>query len=170
MPIILGIDPGLKGAIAKLDTGLGSLMVFDMPTFVVTKSKTKRYIDLNKFKDVCLRGGAPDIAWIEEVHSSPQMGVVSAFSFGASYAGCLGVLAGLGITTEKVLPSRWKAALKAPADKDASRARATALMPSCGSLWAKSTQDGRAEAAMLCLYGAFTHNIQVKGPIYAASV
>ena len=44
--IVIGIDPGLKGAIARLDTEAGTLDVQDVPTFELKRNnKTKREID-----------------------------------------------------------------------------------------------------------------------------
>jgi hypothetical protein len=156
MPIILGTDPGLNGALARLDTDLCTLEVFDMPTFETVRTVTKRHIDLPLFKNYCLKGKRPHQAWIEEVHSSPQMGVVSAFAFGEHFAGCKGVFVGTGIPYTSVTPQRWKGALGVPADKDKARARASELFPDCAHIWKLKTKDGRAEAAMIAFYGALT--------------
>lgn len=165
MPIILGIDPGQNGALARLNTDDCTLSVIDMPTYTVERSVKKTHIDLELVKRYCWHGDRPRVAWIEEVWSSPQMGVASAFSFGAHYAGCKGVLVGLNIPIREVMPIIWKRKMKAPADKALSRARASELMPHCSDLWKLKTKDGRAEAAMIALFGALSYGASPKNPI-----
>ena len=40
--IILGIDPGLNGAIAEYDTEDGHVIIHDMPTMEVTRNGRKK--------------------------------------------------------------------------------------------------------------------------------
>ena len=51
-------------------------------------------------------------------------------------------------------PRRWKRALHVPKAKDAARARASQLLPEAAHQWRLRKHDGRAEAALLALYGA----------------
>jgi len=151
----LGIDPGLEGALAFLDPS-GVLEIHDMPTFAVTKSKRKEYVDLWAVRDL-VRGRAIVHTYLEEVGSSPQMGVVSAFSFGGGYFGVQGVIISHDIALTTVRPGIWKTRMRAPADKKQSVSRAKALFPHCSELIGK--KDGRAEAAMLALFGALELNM-----------
>ena len=51
--IYIGIDPGLNGAIAFLDTEKGHLSVVDMPTFEVKRNnKAKREVSPHGLADV----------------------------------------------------------------------------------------------------------------------
>lgn len=51
-------------------------------------------------------------AVVEKVHSTPQMGVVSAFTFGQSYELHLSMLTALKIPFELVSPQEWQKFLK----------------------------------------------------------
>jgi len=70
-------------------------------------------------------------AVIEKVHSSPQMGVVSAFSFGKSFGFCEAVLVAAGVRYELATPQKWMKAMgcMTGGDKKISKARAQALFP-----------------------------------------
>lgn len=154
--LVLGIDPGLEGALAFLDPIGGTLEIHDMPTFAVTKTKRKEYVDLWAVRDL-VRGRAIVHTYLEEVTASPQMGVVSAFSFGGGYFGVQGVLIASDTPLTTVRPGIWKTRMRAPADKKQSVARAKALFPRCTEIIGK--KDGRAEAAMLALFGCLELNM-----------
>ena len=47
-------------------------------------------------------------ATLEKVHSSPQIGVVSAFSFGQSFGRCEALLSAFELTFNYVSPQRWQ--------------------------------------------------------------
>lgn len=160
---ILGIDPGLDGALALYDHARGTLDVRDMPTVTVPKSGgsgKRREIDvfalavvLDEWSVLRLR------AFIEQVGPTPQMGVTSAFSFGGSFWAVRMACAAHFIPTELVGPQRWKRDLnvKGGADKtDAVRARASTLLPQHCHFWTRAMDDGRAEASLIALHGART--------------
>lgn len=155
MPKILGVDPGIEGALALLDTDACTLALRPMPvaTHKASKGKEKTSVDTQRLA-FDLRALSPDIAYIEHVHSSPQMGVVSAFSFGYSYGTVRGTLDALHVTTTPVSPVIWKRALRVPADKALARSRASELFPACAQAWRRAKDDGLAEAALIALYGA----------------
>jgi crossover junction endodeoxyribonuclease RuvC len=64
-----------------------------------------------------------------------------------------GVAAGMRIPYSLVIPQTWKKALGVPADKNAARARACQLFPNMASKFARVKDDGRAEAALIALFG-----------------
>jgi crossover junction endodeoxyribonuclease RuvC len=97
----------------------------------------------------------PDYCFIEDVWSSPQMGVTSAFNFGRGLGIVLGATAACGILT-LVRPQEWKSATKTPKDKNEARRRAQQLFPCAYALFARVKDDGRAEAAILAFYGLLT--------------
>lgn len=163
---ILGIDPGAGGALAFLDLANHTLSVFDMPIVMVeTNGKSKKVVDgggvaalVKKFR--------PQQAIIEKVHSSPQQGVVSAFSFGHSYGTVLGVLAALDVEVTKVPPSVWKRDMCVTSDKEQTVNRASTLMPRCAPvLWPRKKDTDRAEASLLALYCAAQNGHKFKKPL-----
>jgi crossover junction endodeoxyribonuclease RuvC len=52
-----------------------------------------------------------------------------------------------------VAPAIWKKHFGLSTDKDASRALAGQTFPDQADLWKLKKQDGRAEAALIALYG-----------------
>lgn len=151
--IIAGIDPGLDGAIAFLDLTSGAIEIADMPTLSLTRNgKGKREIDeaalAQTFDQRTIRH-----AFVEQVGSMPGQGVSSAFAFGKGYGIVIGCLAAHFVPRTFVSPVRWKRCLGVPADKDGARARASQLLPAVAHWWALVKHDGRAEAALLALYG-----------------
>ena len=153
--VILGIDPGLSGAVALYVADTGALVVHDMPTLDLARGgKAKRELDAVELARLIDAAGPIAHAYIEQVGAMPGQGVSSVFSFGKSYGLALGVLAANFIPHTLVPPQRWKRALGVPAAKDGARARASQLLPAHAALWTRVKDDGRAEAAMIALYGA----------------
>jgi hypothetical protein len=153
--MILGIDPGLSGALAFYDQD--GFAIFDMPTFeVVTNSSKRRTLDLANLKAILKKIDPCAVlcAVLEDVHSMPKQGVASSFTFGRVVGALEGVLAALEIPVTRVAPHVWKRRLQCTHDKDATRRRASELMPRHAHLWPLKKHDGRAEAALIAYYGA----------------
>jgi Holliday junction resolvasome RuvABC endonuclease subunit len=148
---VLGLDPGLTGAVAVWDTALDKLALRDMP--VAVKGHTTRREVVPEWLATIVREFAPDLAWLEQVSAMPKQGVSSVFSLGTSYGMARGVLAALGVDTHLVTPGTWKRALKLSSDKSASRALAARLFSADASEFRRVCDDGRAEAALLTHFG-----------------
>lgn len=163
IPVILGVDPGLHGALAVYspevkgcsgpsDTA-GLATVYDMP---ITKDGS---IDIPALSMLVKRFAWPSTtAVVENVHSRPRQ--AGAFSFGL-YTGIVhGVLGAYGIPTALITPTEWKRAMgltrgedESKADtKDRARALATQLFPTLTEQFNRKKDDGRAEALLLALY------------------
>lgn len=147
---ILGIDPGLSGALALYDVD-GSLEVMDIPTL---QMRTKRVLDEYALARIIDNWSVRiHEVWLEQVGVRPGEGAVGAFTFGRGYGALRGICAANFLTIMDVTPQGWKAALKVRGDKDESRQRASALFPRSGGLWPLKKHDGRAEAALIALHG-----------------
>lgn len=160
--VIGGIDPGLKGALAFLDTTAGIVRIYDMPTIDI---KNKTVPNSRKIAQICIEH-EPAFVYVEDVYTSPQMGVVSAGNFMYGKAAIEAALSITGIATIWVHPSMWKKKMKLPADKKKTVERASVLFESDTSLFTGprgGMLDGRAEAACLSLYGAFHQGESVSG-------
>lgn len=158
MTSVLGIDPGLSGALALL-TPQG-LEIWDMPVLQITRNDKRRNtvdsVALGRLIDsISNRVG---IAVVEQVGGMTGQSASASFEFGRNVGIVYGVLAANFIPTEQVHPVKWKRAvgIKPPkgekAAKDESRAAATRIMPAYAGLWALAKHDGRAEAALIAHY------------------
>ncbi|WP_312084048.1 hypothetical protein [Brevundimonas sp.] len=148
MSRIIGVDPGKTGALALIDTQAWTIAITDMPQepgrgskVAVSPAGVARAFDAAR----------PDHAFIEDVWSSPQQGVASAFNFGRSLGILEGACASRAILT-KVRPQEWKTLTKTPKDKNEARRRAMQVFPCAYDLFARARDDGRAEAALIALF------------------
>lgn len=152
--LIAGIDPGLDGAIALF--GPGTLQVHDMPTLdIKTNGKNRRQLDIYKLAGFFeLYGPSISLACIEDPSSMPSDGVIQAFKFGFNCACAQMAAACSFIPMRLVRPATWKAKMGLTGDKDRSRQLASQVMPRFSHLWPLKKHDGRAEAALLAVYGS----------------
>jgi crossover junction endodeoxyribonuclease RuvC len=147
---IIGIDPGLLGAIAHIYDGV--VTTHDMPIFTITKGKNiRREVDGVQLAMIIV-GHQPEQVIVEKVSAMPGQGVTSMFNFGRSFGVVEGVVAALQIPITYVTPQRWKSALRLSSDKGESRRLATQLWPQHADQWSRVKDDGRAEAALLAHY------------------
>ena len=142
--ITIGVDPGANGGIAWI-TSDGKACVEKMPD---TLQDLWELIESIGFE-------APDFtpyqikAYIEQVSSSPQMGVVSAFSFGRGYGNLEMALTAAGIPFERVRPQVWQKALgcMTKGDKNVSKRKAQELFPD------RKITHATADALLIAHYG-----------------
>ena len=142
---LIGIDPGLSGAIAVLSGN--ELACLDMP-FVEIRGK--RLVDAHGLVEAMRGIGPVDMAILEHVQGVQGSGATSAFNFGRGFGLLEGVLAGLAIPTTLVRPQAWTKALQVSSDKGQHRQTAMRLWPKHAPIFARVKDDGRADAALLC--------------------
>ena len=117
----LGIDPGKAGGIALVWDDAQKYEAWKIP-----ESERALWDILNNHvRQYTL------FAMIEKVHSSPQMGVRSAFSFGRSYGTLRGMLIALELPFDEVSPVKWQTrqGCRTGGDKNISKAKAQQLFP-----------------------------------------
>ena len=147
MKTILGVDNGLFGALSFYNEE--ELMISDMPTFKIGK---RNQLDIQAIKSL-IEGDRPDHCYIEKLTPMPKIGGLQAFSMGNSEGVMIGLLTALNIPFTTVRPAQWKKAMQCPKDKDAARMRASQLLPEFSHNWPLRKHDGRAERALIALYG-----------------
>lgn len=146
--MIIGIDPGITGAIVPLIDGQ-VFEVIDLPVTRVKVGKSWRsriepvdlFHELNRFS-------ADDTIVLEEVTAQGRNGSLANFGLGRSY-GVIETAVAINFfaTVVTVSPRRWKRDLGLDSDKKASLALARTLF---GRDWFPlEKHDGRAEAALL---------------------
>jgi crossover junction endodeoxyribonuclease RuvC len=151
---VIGIDPGISGAIAVFEDGV-LICVVDMPTLKIASGKTmKSHISAVSLMDI-LDGGYPRNEAhivVEKVGAMPGQGVTSMFNFGRSAGIIEGVVAALRMPHTYVTPATWTKAVGRAAGKDASRMRAMELFPAKADLFKRAKDDGRADAALIAYW------------------
>lgn len=152
MKTVCGIDPGASGAIAIYDGG--ELLIYDMPVYYKMKGKTSRkMVDFEHLNRILRIYKKIDHVFIENVSAQFGNGASAAFSFGWSCACVENAVISAFLPYTYVTPQTWKKAMQCPADKDESRRRAGQLLPQFKHNWDRKKDDGRAEAALIALYG-----------------
>jgi crossover junction endodeoxyribonuclease RuvC len=151
---VIGIDPGVSGAVAFYNGT--DMAVRDLPVLKAAKAKSLDVTELARWLDGL--GETTTHAFIERVQAMPgqgqrQMGATSAFNFGRTFGELHGLIAAQFVPITLVTPQQWKKALGVPAEKDGARARASQLLPQHAGHWPLKKHDGRAEAALIALYG-----------------
>lgn len=157
-PLIMGIDPGLSGAIAVVDLDRRVLVdMIDMPTYKKpTEARKQGYfemLDVHRLSSaIDLYAPLTALAVLEEPGSMPGQGLQSTFRFGHICGQIHGVLAGHYVPVQPVKPAVWKSALALTSIKADSQFRADMEYPAAKSLWIQRQHNDRAEAALLCTY------------------
>lgn len=174
--LVLGVDPGINGAIALLDTAVtrssnglisrvhrSRIEVWDYPKLKVTISrKARERIDLDAtwrlIMDLTLKYDI-DLAVLEEPGRRGQQNAGAAVTFGHAAGAIEAFIVAACIPRRYVQPNAWKKATGVPCRgtrkerKDASRLAAKRLFPASSASFARVKDDGRAEAALLAYYG-----------------
>lgn len=153
---IIGIDPGLTGAIAVHEPVRDWAQIIDLPTQPKTSGKGQQ-LDAGVLAAM-LRGiqatHAPLHAYIERQRPMPKQGTVSVMSLGQTVGVIEGVCASLGIARTYVEPAAWKRkAGLIKQGKGASRQRAAEAFPALAEQFTRARDDGRAEALLIAMYG-----------------
>lgn len=139
----IGIDPGKSGSIAWITDGKPCVEkipetlkdMFDMIESIMMDS-------IDNYGPRCK-------AYLEQVNSSPQMGVKSAFTFGNGFGHLEMALTAAGIPFERVRPQAWQKAMGCltGGDKNISKRKAQELFPQM------KVTHATADALLIAEYG-----------------
>jgi crossover junction endodeoxyribonuclease RuvC len=151
----LGVDPGIAGAVAVIesldsvdDTAPRLIDVSDIPVLGTAAKTRVDAIGLDNWIETY----RPDFAGVERTGSMPKQGVASSFKFGRACGAIEAVIACCGIPMVLVEPSKWKRAFHLNSDKEASRQLAIQLFPHAHDQLALKKHHQRAEAMLIALY------------------
>lgn len=147
---ILGIDPGLHGALVWVN-GSGALVeVEDMPL-------VDNEVNPKLLANLIVGYGKLECAVVERQQAFPKrpdgrgQGTGSAFKTGVGYGVIIGVLAALDVPTFFLSPTQWKKVLHLSKDKELSRRKALERWPADADYFKLKKYEGRAEAALLAV-------------------
>lgn len=149
---IVGIDPGLTGAVA-IRWNDGHITLADTPTICVKGTKLE-YLPSEMAEILCGLDGDTTHIFLEQVHSMPKQGVASTFTFGKGFGIWIGIIAALKLPVSHITPQRWKKVMMdGMADKDAARIRAQQIYPALMPMLKLKKHIGRADALLIMEYG-----------------
>ena len=151
---IIGIDPGLSGAIAILENNK-VLRIFDMPVMSEGK-KNKRQINsallVNILKANVSNNEEISVV-IEQVNAMPGQGVTSMFNFGQTFGAIKGICAALELPIYFVRPSKWKKHFELiNSSKDSSRTKAIEMYPKLSNQLAKKKDVNKSDAILIARF------------------
>ena len=151
---IIGIDPGLSGAIAILEDNK-VLNIFDMPVMAEGK-KNKRQLNSAQLANIIRDNTVPEdeiVVIVEQVNAMPGQGVTSMFNFGQTFGAIKGVCAALNLPIFFVRPSKWKKYFELiNSSKDSSRTKVIEMYPSLSSQLAKKKDVNKSDAILIARY------------------
>ena len=155
---IIGVDPGLSGAIAILENNK-VLSLFDMPVMPEGK-KNKRQLNsaqlVKLLKDNISKNEEISVV-IEQVNAMPGQGVTSMFNFGQTFGAIKGICAALGLPVFFVRPSKWKKHFELiNSSKDASRTKAIEMYPLLYNDLAKKKDVNKSDAILIARFHSET--------------
>ena len=152
---IIGIDPGLSGAIAILDD-LKIFNIYDMPVMSEGK-KNKNQLNsaqlVNIIKKNILKDNQNTFVIVEQVSAMPGQGVTSMFNFGQTFGAIKGICASLGLPIFYVRPAKWKKHFELlNSSKDASRTKVIEMYPSFSEQLRKKKDVNKADAILIARF------------------
>ena len=151
---IIGIDPGLSGAIAILENNKG-LNIFEIPVMSEGK-KNKRQLNsaqlVKLLRDNITKNEEVSVV-VEQVNAMPGQGVTSMFNFGQTFGAIKGVCAALELPIFFVRPTKWKKYFELlNSSKDASRTKAIEMYPSLSNQLSKKKDVNKSDAILIARF------------------
>ncbi len=153
---IIGIDPGINGAICLFKDGK-IVDVFEMPKMAVGK-KNKSQVNASQiFNEIQKAIEGEDktkvIAVIEQVSAMPGQGVTSMFNFGQSFGVIKGICSALSLPIYFVRPIKWKKYFNLiKTNKDASRTKVIEIYPQISDKISRKKDSNKADAILIARY------------------
>ena len=151
---IIGIDPGLSGAIAILENKK-VLNIFDMPVMPEGK-KNKRQLNSALLVSLIRENIVKDqeaVVVVEQVNAMPGQGVTSMFNFGQTFGAIKGICAALNLPIFFVRPSKWKKHFELiNSSKDSSRTKAIEMYPKLSNQLTKKKDVNKSDAILIARF------------------
>ena len=152
--IIIGIDPGVSGAICILTDGKIT-EIYEMPTMIDGK-KNKKQVNGAEITNIINKElvNEKDInVVIEHVSAMPGQGATSMFNFGQSFGVLKGICAALKLSVHFIRPVKWKKYFNLiNTEKDASRTKVIEVFPYISSKISKKKDANKADAILIARF------------------
>ena len=156
MMLIIGIDPGITGAICFFEDRK-IIDLIEMPNMAVGK-KNKRQVNgaqvYNEIFERIKNYNKKDIkVVIEQVSAMPGQGVTSMFNFGQSFGVLKGICSAMQLPMYFVRPAKWKKYYNLiNSKKDASRTKVIEIFPYISTQLSKKKDSNKADAILIASF------------------
>ena len=151
---IIGIDPGLSGAIAVMNDKK-VINMYDMPVMAEGK-KNKRQLNSSQLVNIIkenINENEETIVVVEQVNAMPGQGVTSMFNFGQTFGAIKGVCAALKLPIFFVRPSKWKKHFELiNSSKDSSRTKVIEMYPTLSAQLTKKRDVNKSDAVLIAKF------------------
>ena len=159
---IIGIDPGLSGAIAVLENNQ-VLNIFEIPVMSEGKKNKKQLnsaLLVNLLKENINKEEEVAVV-VEQVNAMPGQGVTSMFNFVQTFGALKGICAALELPIFFVRPSKWKKHFELiNSSKDASRTKAIEMYPKLSNQLSKKKDVNKSDAILIARFFSETRLIE----------
>ena len=154
--LIIGIDPGITGAICFFENG-EIKDIIEMPSMAEGKKNKRQINGPQIFNEIIKRIeglNKNNIAVvIEQVSAMPGQGVTSMFNFGQSFGVIKGICSALNLPIYFVRPTKWKKHFNLiKTNKDASSTKAIEVYPKISSQLSRKKDSNKADAILIARY------------------
>ena len=154
--LIIGIDPGINGAICFFKNGEVK-EILDIPNMADGK-KNKRQINgpqiYNEISKRIINIPKNEVVVvIEQVSAMPGQGVTSMFNFGQSFGVLKGICSAMQLSMHFVRPAKWKKYFNLiKTEKDASRTKVIEIFPYISSQLCRKKDSNKADAILIASF------------------
>jgi crossover junction endodeoxyribonuclease RuvC len=154
--LIIGIDPGISGAICFFENGEVK-EILDLPNMAEGK-KNKRQINgpqiYNEISKRIINIPKKEVVVvIEQVSAMPGQGVTSMFNFGQSFGVLKGICSAMQLSMHFVRPAKWKKYFNLiKTEKDASRTKVIEIFPYISSQLSRKKDSNKADAILIASF------------------
>ena len=162
--LIIGIDPGISGAICFFENGEVK-DVIEMPSMADGK-KNKRQVNgsqiyneiFSRIKDLPKKN---IFVVVEQVSAMPGQGVTSMFNFGQSFGTIKGICSAMQLSIHFVRPAKWKKYFNLiKTEKDASRTKAIEIFPYISQKLSRKKDSNKADAILIASFFDNTYKLE----------
>ena len=162
--LIIGIDPGLSGAICFFEDG-EIKDIIDMPVMADGKKNKRQINGSQTYNEIYLRTKSiakKDIfVVVEQVSAMPGQGVTSMFNFGQSFGVIKGICSAMQLSIHFVRPAKWKKYFNLlKTEKEASRSKTIEIFPYISTQLSRKKDSNKADAILIASYFNNTYRIK----------
>ena len=154
--LIIGIDPGISGAICFFEDG-EIKDIIDMPVMADGKKNKRQINGSQTYNEIYLRTknfSKKDIfVVVEQVSAMPGQGVTSMFNFGQSFGVLKGICSAMQLSMFFIRPTKWKKYFGLiKTEKDASRTKVIEIFPYISSELSRKKVTNKADAVLIASF------------------